>query len=62
MEYFQDNIISVDEIVPNQISSSRVRECIKKCLSIKYLVCDEVIQYIGEHKLYKEADGSDTRK
>uniref|UniRef100_A0A0D9Z022 Cytidyltransferase-like domain-containing protein n=1 Tax=Oryza glumipatula TaxID=40148 RepID=A0A0D9Z022_9ORYZ len=58
----QDNIISVDEIVPNQISSSRVRECIKKCLSIKYLVCDEVIQYIGEHKLYKEADGSDTRK
>ncbi|NP_001404010.1 nicotinamide/nicotinic acid mononucleotide adenylyltransferase [Oryza sativa Japonica Group] len=58
----RDNIISVDEIVPNQISSSRVRECIKKCLSIKYLVCDEVIQYIGEHKLYKEADGSDTRK
>lgn len=23
--YFQDNIISIDEIVPNQISSSRVR-------------------------------------
>uniref|UniRef100_A0A0E0ER41 Translocon Sec61/SecY plug domain-containing protein n=1 Tax=Oryza meridionalis TaxID=40149 RepID=A0A0E0ER41_9ORYZ len=53
----RDNIISVDEIVPNQISSSRVRECIKRCLSIKYLICDEVIQYIGEHKLYKEAGG-----
>uniref|UniRef100_A0A0D3H5Q4 Cytidyltransferase-like domain-containing protein n=1 Tax=Oryza barthii TaxID=65489 RepID=A0A0D3H5Q4_9ORYZ len=51
----QDNIISVDEIVPNQISSSR--RCIKRCLSIKYLICDEVIQYIGEHKLYKEAGG-----
>uniref|UniRef100_A0A0D3H5Q3 Cytidyltransferase-like domain-containing protein n=1 Tax=Oryza barthii TaxID=65489 RepID=A0A0D3H5Q3_9ORYZ len=66
----RDNIISVDEIVPNQISSSRIltcesciyaqielQRCIKRCLSIKYLICDEVIQYIGEHKLYKEAGG-----
>ncbi|KAL5207831.1 hypothetical protein ABZP36_032266 [Zizania latifolia] len=57
----RDNIISVDEIVPNQISSSRVRVFIRRCLSIKYLICDEVIQYIGEHKLYKEADDGDTR-
>ncbi|XP_006648101.1 nicotinamide/nicotinic acid mononucleotide adenylyltransferase [Oryza brachyantha] len=57
----RDNIISVDEIVPNQISSSRVRDCVRRCLSIKYLICDEVIQYIEEHKLYKEADSSDTR-
>jgi len=58
---FQDNIISVDEIVPNQISSSRVRDCIKRCLSIKYLTCDEVIEYIREHKLFMEAEGGDTR-
>uniref|UniRef100_A0A0D9VMK1 Cytidyltransferase-like domain-containing protein n=1 Tax=Leersia perrieri TaxID=77586 RepID=A0A0D9VMK1_9ORYZ len=57
----QDSIISVDEIVPNQISSSRVRECIRRSLSIKYLICDEVIQYIKEQKLYKESDSSDTR-
>ncbi|PVH67180.1 hypothetical protein PAHAL_1G444500 [Panicum hallii] len=56
----RDNIISVDEIVPNQISSSRVRDCIKRCLSIKYLTCDEVIEYITEHKLFTEAEGSDT--
>nr|CAB3451476.1 unnamed protein product [Digitaria exilis] len=54
---FQDNIISVDEIVPNQISSSRVRDCIKRCLSIKYLTCDEVIEYIRDHKLFMEAEG-----
>nr|AAR00607.1 putative nicotinamide mononucleotide adenylyl transferase [Oryza sativa Japonica Group]ABF97580.1 hypothetical protein LOC_Os03g41470 [Oryza sativa Japonica Group] len=53
--------LTQEEIVPNQISSSRVRECIRRCLSIKYLIIrDEVIKYIGEHKLYKEADGSDT--
>lgn len=57
----RDNIISVDEIVPNQISSSRVRECIRRCLSIKYLTCDEVINYIREHKLYMETEESDTR-
>ncbi|KAF8690006.1 hypothetical protein HU200_041644 [Digitaria exilis] len=57
----RDNIISVDEIVPNQISSSRVRDCIKRCLSIKYLTCDEVIEYIREHKLFMEAGGGDTR-
>ncbi|EEE59490.1 hypothetical protein OsJ_11717 [Oryza sativa Japonica Group] len=40
---------------------SNYRECIRRCLSIKYLIIrDEVIKYIGEHKLYKEADGSDT--
>ncbi|KAM3223738.1 hypothetical protein ACQJBY_057231 [Aegilops geniculata] len=57
----RDNIISVDEVVPNQISSSRVRECIRKHLSVKYLTCDEVIEYIREHKLYMETEESDTR-
>ncbi|XP_062221583.1 nicotinamide/nicotinic acid mononucleotide adenylyltransferase [Phragmites australis] len=57
----RDNIILVEEIVPNQISSSRVRDCIRRCLSIKYLTCDEVIEYIREHKLFMEAEGSDTR-
>jgi nicotinamide mononucleotide adenylyltransferase len=36
------------------------RDCIKRCLSIKYLTCDEVIEYITEHKLFTEAEGSDT--
>ncbi|KAM0925465.1 hypothetical protein ACQ4PT_004137 [Festuca glaucescens] len=57
----RDSIISVDEIVPNQISSSRVRECIRRCLSIKYLTCDEVIEYIREHKLYMGIEETDTR-
>ncbi|KAL6865164.1 hypothetical protein ACP4OV_016315 [Aristida adscensionis] len=57
----RDNIISVDEIVPNQISSSRVRDCIRRCLSIKYLTCDEVIEYIREHRLFMEAEGTDKR-
>ncbi|KAM1792462.1 hypothetical protein FF2_035920 [Malus domestica] len=46
------NIKVVDELVPNQISSTRVRDCISRGLSIKYLTADEVIDYIRDHHLY----------
>jgi len=36
---FQDNIISVDEIVPNQISSSRVRYNSYRHLFIDSFIC-----------------------
>ncbi|CAI8587028.1 unnamed protein product [Vicia faba] len=48
----QANIEVVDELVPNQISSTRVRKCIARGLSIKYLTADEVIEYIRKNKLY----------
>ncbi|XP_062012433.1 nicotinamide/nicotinic acid mononucleotide adenylyltransferase-like isoform X3 [Rosa rugosa] len=48
----QGNIRTVDELVPNQISSTRVRDCISRGLSIKYLTADEVIDYIKELHLY----------
>ncbi|GLT31036.1 hypothetical protein SLA2020_058030 [Shorea laevis] len=50
------NIKVVDELVPNQISSTRMRECISKGLSIKYLTVDEVIDYIKENSLYSNTD------
>ncbi|CAL0331836.1 unnamed protein product [Lupinus luteus] len=52
----QANIKVVDELVPNQISSTRVRECIARGLSIKYLTADEVIDYIREQQLYSHSD------
>ncbi|PQP91801.1 nicotinamide/nicotinic acid mononucleotide adenylyltransferase [Prunus yedoensis var. nudiflora] len=42
------NIRIVDELVPNQISSTRIRDCISRGLSIKYLTADEVIDYIRD--------------
>ncbi|KAI4390062.1 hypothetical protein MLD38_002215 [Melastoma candidum] len=50
------NIKVVDEIVPNQISSTRVRECLSRGLSIKYLTPDEVINYIKQQGLYLKED------
>ncbi|TQE11988.1 hypothetical protein C1H46_002382 [Malus baccata] len=46
------NIKVVDELVPNQISSTRVRDCVSRGLSIKYLTADEVIDYVRDHRLY----------
>ncbi|PQQ04943.1 nicotinamide/nicotinic acid mononucleotide adenylyltransferase [Prunus yedoensis var. nudiflora] len=37
------NIRIVDELVPNQISSTRIRDCISRGLSIKYLTADEAV-------------------
>ncbi|CAE6242695.1 unnamed protein product [Arabidopsis arenosa] len=48
------NINIVDNIVPNQISSSRLRQCISRGLSVKYLTEDRVIDYIRQHQLYTE--------
>ncbi|KAK9002377.1 hypothetical protein V6N11_025060 [Hibiscus sabdariffa] len=52
----RDNIKTVDELVPNQISSTRLRECISRGLSIKYLTVDEVIEYIRKQNLYLKSD------
>ncbi|KAJ7963613.1 Nicotinamide-nucleotide adenylyltransferase [Quillaja saponaria] len=50
------NIKVVEELVPNQISSTRIRECITRGLSIKHLTTDEVIDYIKEQQLYLKSD------
>ncbi|KAL2892104.1 Nicotinamide/nicotinic acid mononucleotide adenylyltransferase [Bienertia sinuspersici] len=46
------NIKIVDELISNQISSTRIRNCISRRLSVKYLTDDEVIDYIRKHDLY----------
>lgn len=45
---------AVLRVFPMGISSSKIREFVKKNLSIKYLVSDKVADYIGKHKLYQK--------
>ncbi|ERM97731.1 hypothetical protein AMTR_s00121p00126950 [Amborella trichopoda] len=52
----KNNVIVVDELIPNKISSTRVREIIKRRFSLKYLTADGVIDYIDQHQLYRNED------
>ncbi|KAJ4974295.1 hypothetical protein NE237_007469 [Protea cynaroides] len=48
----KDNIKIVDDLIPDQTSSTRVRECISRGLSVKYRTFDEVIDYMRKEHLY----------
>ncbi|NP_001312764.1 nicotinamide/nicotinic acid mononucleotide adenylyltransferase-like [Nicotiana tabacum] len=50
---YKKNIKVVDEVVPNGISSTGLRDCISKGFSVKYLTADEVIDYMKQHNLYR---------
>ncbi|XP_038691166.1 nicotinamide/nicotinic acid mononucleotide adenylyltransferase isoform X2 [Tripterygium wilfordii] len=57
---YKHNIKVVDELVPNLISSTRMRECISRGLSIKYLTADKVIDYIKDYHLYLSSDDKES--
>jgi hypothetical protein len=46
------HIMIVDELIHNNVSSTKVRRNIARGLSVKYLVADTVINYIKTHQLY----------
>jgi nicotinamide mononucleotide adenylyltransferase len=45
-------IMIVDELIHNDVSSTKVRRNIMRGLSVKYLIADSVINYIKTHQLY----------
>uniref|UniRef100_A0A8C6MK70 Nicotinamide-nucleotide adenylyltransferase n=1 Tax=Nothobranchius furzeri TaxID=105023 RepID=A0A8C6MK70_NOTFU len=49
---FRNNIHIVHEWVTNDISATHVRRELRRCRSVRYLLPDDVIAYIQQHKLY----------
>ena len=49
----RNNIMSIPQHVQNDISSTKVRLCLKRGLSVKYMTPDPVIDYMKKHKLYQ---------
>lgn len=50
----KSNILMCTEWIPNDISSTKIRRSLKRGESVKYLISDDVIDYIKEHKLYQD--------
>ncbi|VDK17291.1 unnamed protein product [Anisakis simplex] len=50
---FHSNIcIFDDDVMPNEVSSTRIRNAIRCGQSVKYCVDDNVLEYISKHHLY----------
>lgn len=52
MHLSQANITIIDNWIPNEISSTLIRLQLRRNLSVKYLLSDEVISYIQKNSLY----------
>ncbi|KAL1407572.1 Nicotinamide/nicotinic acid mononucleotide adenylyltransferase 1 [Vanrija albida] len=50
------NVIVIKQLIYNDISSTKVRLFVRRGMSIKYLLPNSVIQYIHEHRLYRDSD------
>lgn len=57
---YKRNITIVTNWIPNEVSSTLVRKFIKRELSVKYLIDDDVIEYIHKHGLYQTLSTDDT--
>ncbi|GAA5900061.1 uncharacterized protein JCM6883_006079 [Sporobolomyces salmoneus] len=53
---YRHQIHMVDQLVRNDVSSTKVRLFIRKGMSVKYLIPSVAIRYIERHNLYRRAD------
>uniref|UniRef100_A0A0M3HW69 Nicotinamide-nucleotide adenylyltransferase n=1 Tax=Ascaris lumbricoides TaxID=6252 RepID=A0A0M3HW69_ASCLU len=53
LDGFRSNVyVFDDDVMPNEVSSTRVRNAIRCGKSVKYCIEDSVLEYIREHHLY----------
>ena len=62
LQQWKDNIHVVQQLVQNDISSTKIRLFRKRDMSIRYLVPEPVVRYIEEQGLYDEDGASSTHE
>lgn len=60
LQAWKDNIWVIQQLVQNDISSTKIRLFRRRDMSIRYLVPEPVVQYIEEHGLYDEDGAAST--
>jgi nicotinamide mononucleotide adenylyltransferase len=58
----EGNIHRIPQVVPNEISSTRIRNLLHQRMSVDYLIPKRVIGYIEENKLYVEEEKEEEGK
>jgi len=54
LQQWKDNIFVIQQLVQNDISSTKIRLFRRRDMSIRYLVPEPVVKYIDDHGLYGE--------
>lgn len=54
-------ILTIAQVVTNDISSTKIRLLLKRNMSIDYLIPDLVVSYIFENNLYRDLDMPDSK-
>ncbi|KAK4960836.1 Nicotinamide/nicotinic acid mononucleotide adenylyltransferase 1 [Elasticomyces elasticus] len=62
LQQWKDNIYVIQQLVQNDISSTKIRLFRRRDMSIRYLVPEPVVHYIEEHSLYGDDGGSSTHE
>jgi nicotinamide mononucleotide adenylyltransferase len=57
LQHWKTNIRVIQQLIPNDISSTKIRLFLRRAMSIQYLIPAPVIEYIEQHGLYQE-DGA----
>ena len=57
LEPWKDNIHVIQQLIQNDVSSTKIRLFLKREMSVQYLVPAPVIEYIHQHGLYED-DGA----
>lgn len=54
LQPWKENINVVHQPIHNDVSSTKIRQFLRKEMSVRYLIPEEVIQYIERHGLYED--------
>ena len=55
---WKENIYVIQQLIRNDVSSTKIRLFLRRELSIRYLIPSLVIEYIEQHNLYKDENAS----
>ena len=62
LQKYKDNIYVIQQLIHNDVSSTKIRLFLRREMSIQYLIPAPVIEYIKEHGLYEDDGASSTGK
>lgn len=58
LERWKDNIFVVQQLIQNDVSSTKIRLFLKRDMSVEYLIPAPVIKYIQDNRLYEDSNTS----